>query len=122
MSPQESGGPGCQDSPRCHLLHLAAGQGAFPGTRPSCGCPQEEGLQGHFKDVKKGSILPDLSTLLTWGGRRETHEDCSDRTSREQVGRWAEGRGLVLQSLGSWLGSDQTGRKAGVSPAGTSLG
>lgn len=28
-------------------------------------------------------------------------EDLSDHTSSEQVGRWAEGRGSVLPSLGS---------------------
>lgn len=76
---------------------------------------RKRGSKDDFKDVKKGSILPDLSTLWTWGGRRQTHEDSSDCTCREQVGRWAEGRGLVLQSLGSWLGSGQTGRNAGIS-------
>lgn len=39
----------------------------------------------------------------------------TDRTSREQVERWAEGRGLTPQSLGSWLGSNQSGGKAGAS-------
>lgn len=29
-----------------------------PGTRPSCGRPQEEGLRDDFKDAKEGSVLP----------------------------------------------------------------